>query len=279
MQKNLPFAGILLVSDLDGTLIMSNGEIPPCNIAAIDRFTQNGGLFALATGRSDIACEKYVAQIAVNAPSIIYNGTAIYDFQKKKFLWSRYLPIDAVRTIGEVIKRFPDVGAEVYSDGDIFIVKSNNLTDIHAAYEDLKVFKKSIDELPANCNKILFAAESSKLREVEEYTQSREHNGYEYVMSASVYYEVLPSGVTKGTTVRVLADMLKIGKNMIMGIGDYYNDKKLLETAAIAAVPADAPDELKALADIVVCRCDQGAVADFIEYIEKRYQRCDIILQ
>jgi Cof subfamily protein (haloacid dehalogenase superfamily) len=278
MQKNLPLAGILLVSDLDGTLIMDNGEIPLRNIAAIDRFTQNGGLFALATGRSDIACEKYVAQIAVNAPSIIYNGTAIYDFQKKKFLWGRYLPVKAFRMIGEVITRFPDIGVEAYSNGDIFLINENSLTDIHAAYESLKVFKKSIGELPANCNKILFAASSSRLRELEEFTLGRE-NGCEYVMSASTYYEMLPAGVTKGTTVRVLADMLKIGQNMIMGIGDYYNDKKLLEAAAVSAVPADAPDELKALADIVVCCCDQGAVADFIEYIEKRYQRCDIILQ
>jgi Cof subfamily protein (haloacid dehalogenase superfamily) len=272
MQKNLPLAGILLVSDVDGTLIMDNGEIPLRNIEAIDRFTKKGGLFALATGRSNIACEKYTAQIAVNVPSIIYNGASIYDFNKKKFLWSRYLPREAVGMIGELITHFPDIGVEVYSDGVISIVKENNLTDIHTTYEDLKVVKKSIDELPANCNKILFAAESSRLREVEEYTQSREHNGYEYVMSASVYYEVLPSGVTKGTTVRVLADMLKIGQNMIMGIGDYYNDKKLLEAAAIAAVPADAPDDLKALADVVVCRCEQGAVADFIEYIERSFE-------
>ncbi|NLA86727.1 MAG: HAD hydrolase family protein, partial [Clostridiales bacterium] len=58
----------------------------------------------------------------------------------------------------------------------------------------------------------------------------------------------------------------------IMAIGDYYNDLELIETAAVGAVPAGAPDDLKQCADLVVCSCENGAVADFIEYIEATYQ-------
>ena len=43
---------ILLVSDIDGTLIDSQYQIPPRNREAIQRFMKKGGGFSIATGRS-----------------------------------------------------------------------------------------------------------------------------------------------------------------------------------------------------------------------------------
>ena len=39
----------------------------------------------------------------------------------------------------------------------------------------------------------------------------------------------------------------------------------------MGAAPAGAPSEIKEQADIVVGSCEDGAVADFIEYIEEKY--------
>ena len=269
MQKSLPFAGCLLVSDLDGTLIGRGGEIPQRNIDAIHRFTQEGGLFALATGRSDMASRPYAELAGVNAPSILYNGAAIYDFESGRFLWSRYLPDTAAGVVRDVAERFPGVGVEFYSDGVIYITRSNAVIERHIRYESLRVVSCGMDALPGNWNKVLFAAEHETLLEVEKYVLAGECGCCECVMSSDTYYEMLPAGVTKGSTVKVLADMLKIGYDRIMGIGDYYNDRKLLEEAALAAVPAQAPEDIRKLADVVVCGNGEGAVAEFIEYIEK----------
>ena len=42
----------------------------------------------------------------------------------------------------------------------------------------------------------------------------------------------------------------------------------MLQTAGITAVPQNAPEELKQYADLVVCHCCDGAVADFVEFLE-----------
>jgi Cof subfamily protein (haloacid dehalogenase superfamily) len=270
--NDLPLKGILLVTDLDGTFISSNGEIPRRNTQAIERFTKKGGLFAFATGRADSAALRYAGQAALNAPCIVYNGAAIYDYQKKKFLWSRYLPHESADILEQAWKRFPDVGVEIYYDGKIFLVRNNEYTERHIAYEKLDVLKIKAEDLPKNWNKALFAADKSRLLEIAEFLEIEGHDGWDYVFSTTTYYEALPAGVTKGSTVKVLADMLNISHNMIMGIGDYYNDLELIKASAVSAVPAEAPDELKAIADVVVGSCGEGAVADFVEYIEEHYE-------
>ena len=55
----MDLSGILLVSDLDGTLIGENFVVPQRNLDAIARFQQEGGSFAIATGRSILSGGHY----------------------------------------------------------------------------------------------------------------------------------------------------------------------------------------------------------------------------
>jgi Cof subfamily protein (haloacid dehalogenase superfamily) len=263
-MSNSPLKGTLLVSDLDGTFISAQGIIPPRNIEAIERFTRKGGLFT-------IAAAKYACQVAVNAPAIVLNGAAIYDFGKKEILWSKYLPDGVSNLLEGVYKHFPDVGIEIYAGDNVYIVNNNEYTKRHVEYEKLNSIDVDLRNTPEKWNKALLAAAGARLAEVSEYVKGLRHGAWEYVYSNSIYFEILPAGITKGTAVRRLADMLNISHGRIMAIGDYYNDLALIQTAAVSAVPAGAPDDLKAEADVVVGLCGEGAVADFIEYIEAHF--------
>ena len=52
------YDGILLCSDLDGTLSNSDGKISNENLEAIDYFCKNGGHFTLCTGRNPEFAKK-----------------------------------------------------------------------------------------------------------------------------------------------------------------------------------------------------------------------------
>ena len=45
------FEGIMLISDMDGTLLNKDGQISEKNIEAIQEFISLGGKFTVATGR------------------------------------------------------------------------------------------------------------------------------------------------------------------------------------------------------------------------------------
>jgi len=56
-----------------------------------------------------------------------------------------------------------------------------------------------------------------------------------------------------------------------VAIGDYYNDLEMLGLAGISAAPSDAPEDIKAAADLIVGPCAKGALADLVEHLEERY--------
>ena len=76
------FDGVLLVSDYDDTICGSDGTIPQANIAALEYFTASGGRFTVATGRAHTTFSPYVRHLPINAPVILSNGSALYDFDE-----------------------------------------------------------------------------------------------------------------------------------------------------------------------------------------------------
>ena len=98
---------VLLVSDIDGTLLTKDYHIPLRNIMAIRRFQQEGGLFTVATGRSIESGRDTLRQVRPNAPCIVLNGGMLCVFESKHTIWSHPLPLNAERFIWTLYHRFP----------------------------------------------------------------------------------------------------------------------------------------------------------------------------
>ena len=143
-KKGGRFAGCLLASDIDGTLV-SAGRIPERNVEAIRRFTQEGGLFALATGRSIQSARRYAALAGVNCPSIVFNGAIGYDFAADNPLWRESLPDGAKGIIPPIMERFPDIGVEVHSGKNLYVL--NHTPDVDAHTAGGKISGKGVDAL------------------------------------------------------------------------------------------------------------------------------------
>ena len=71
---------ILVLSDIDNTLLVADKGIPEYNIQMIKKFQELGGKFTIATGRSLESVSHYLDKIELSAPAIIYNGGGIFDF-------------------------------------------------------------------------------------------------------------------------------------------------------------------------------------------------------
>ena len=125
------FHGILLASDFDNTLLYteealrSGGEIPAMsrrNVDAIQRWMAEGGLFAVATGRAMPAFRKYAAMVPTNAPAVVDNGGAIYDYRTEEYLTTSFLHDDCRKHIAQVMEAFPGLSLEIYHETDLLQV-------------------------------------------------------------------------------------------------------------------------------------------------------------
>ena len=86
------FDGILIATDLDGTLV-SEGKISKENADAIRYFQSEGGLFTLATGRyASHIKENFGNDINFNMCVMTLNGNVLYDInENKKFAVDLFL--------------------------------------------------------------------------------------------------------------------------------------------------------------------------------------------
>ncbi len=123
---------ILVISDLDGTLIDRNFTVSERNRQAIQRFQSKGGHFTIATGRSQEAGARYFAAAGPNHPGIILNGTVIYDFESGEILWNHPLNGKSAKEyIEKIHERFPSTGIEIFATQGLGVIQSNDFIGKH----------------------------------------------------------------------------------------------------------------------------------------------------
>lgn len=263
---------ILVVSDLDNTLLTAKGGIPQFNIDMIKAFQQTGGRFTVATGRSVESVERYLHQMKLNAPAITYNGGVIFDFEKNLALTTSFLP-DSAKTAFELIrKQFPRIGCEIMCDNfRIYLIKENNYTYWHLKDEQLSYVNCDYHNIKNNWIKVLFADENSKLLKLKEFCEQLPFDDIEFVMTNDIYFEMMPKNITKGKALKQLCQLTGTDISNTIAIGDYYNDIEILQQAGLSVCVENAPEEIKKMCSITVPSCVDGGVGRLLEQIIKAY--------
>ena len=108
------YSDILLTVDFDRTLTDYESQIPQRNIEAIEYFIANGGKFTVNTGRSTATFWQYLDSLPVNAPFLLYNGSAAWE--KGKLLQPRLIDLDVWQTMDQVHRLFPDMTLEIQGE-------------------------------------------------------------------------------------------------------------------------------------------------------------------
>lgn len=273
------FEGCVLVSDVDGTLV-DTGRISPRSIEKIKYFCDEGGTFAIATGRSAGAIKQVFNLIdkSLVGPCVFLNGGMIYDFKSQKELYADRLPEHTKLFVKTVFEKNPDIGVEVHSDSRVFVLKATAETELHEDYELLDREYVTFDQIKdENWNKVLYACDNqtacdrlaNTLREIGEGECFFVQTGVVMDGVMHIYYEQMPNGTNKGKGIKKLCEILKVKKGGCFAIGDFYNDLEMLKEADLSATMGDSPEDIKQIVNFVGGTCLEGGVADFIEYLSK----------
>lgn len=260
---------ILLACDVDATLAIETLEIPKRNIEAINAFTEEGGLFVIATGRSPRSTKRFWNQINACPRCVIFNGAGIYDFKTDTLLWKNMLKKeDFLPIIIGVRNRFPNVGIEFWHEGGIYQMTPGFDNTARETVEGIKFLEATTDMLPDECFKMLLSCKS-ETAEVNAFCSEIASENVNVVCSSAYYCEILSSTSTKGAALKKLVEMTAPDA-FVAAIGDYNNDVEMLSYADFSAAPENAVEEAKNAADIIVCDCHVGAVADIIEHLKNK---------
>ncbi len=267
------FSDILLTVDYDRTMTAPNSTVPERNLEAIRYFTENGGTFTMNTGRSTTTMRDLLTTIPVNAPFLLYNGSAAYENGKLTNMHIIDLPV--WETLDAVKAAFPEMNLEVQSVDDHYLVDERQefveLYDkMHWHHspavrgQDMGPFLKfamygKVNHPAVSDMFTTTEAEEQRFRELEAFLLKNWEDKITIFRAAPRIVDVHAKGVSKGNAARELQK--KLGKKILVCVGDAQNDITMLDAADYAFCPADA---VIAQRYENVCKCADGAVADVI---------------
>lgn len=269
----MDYSDVLLTVDFDRTFTARDSTVPQRNLDAVQYFMDNGGTFTINTGRSAVNFAKHLEDTPVNAPFLLYNGSAAYE----NGLLSQCVQIDVDMwdMIDLLHSRFPEMDLEIHGADYHYLIEPTE--KVIALYENLgwrwKAAKKGDDVGPfiklavfGQTKQPLFSElykatdeELSRFDAVADIIETLYGDKVEVFRAAPRILNIHAKGVSKLQAARALQK--RLGKKILVCVGDAQNDVPMLDGADYAFCPADA-----SIADRYsnVCCCDEGAVADVI---------------
>ena len=245
---NKRYDGILICSDVDGTLV-SGGRVAERNLEALRMFMENGGRFTYCTGRDGSGlAERPIAP--ANAPMIGLCGGEIFDTVSHRPL-ERY-PIDG------------DLPRLLHRIAGLTAVTEFQICD------GIKSFNYAPDEVPGGFDfpvlKVVVVARDpfgdcllpDGVEETCRGICSVGSNG-------GSTFELVAYGHDKGAGALRVKELC--GAAYLIGVGDNQADLALLRAADFGVAVERAIPALKAIADRVVCTAWDGAIADVIDLL------------
>ena len=269
------FSDVLLTADFDRTLTAPDSTIPQRNLEAIRFFIENGGVFTVNTGRSIPMTRWFRDIVPVNAPLLLYNGSAAYDCCTQELTRYKIIDLDAGEVLADLITQFPELNMEIQGVDAHYAFRKNPGWEAYCSNNRCSWAYTDFDHIPMPFIKFSFYGEfrentvASMYEATEEelalfdraiaYVEHRYGDKVEIFRACARIVDIHAKGVSKNRSAREL--QADLGRKLLICIGDAENDLPMLEGADFAFCPCDGT-----VADRFpnVCSCAEGAVADVI---------------
>lgn len=265
------FDGVLLATDFDDTFCPDTMIVPPANLAAVEYFKSEGGIFTVATGRAKRTFEPQLFQAPVNAPVVLSNGGQIYDFSAGRIIMDKPLPETILQDIQEVLAHCPKAGLEAYHGDNVYMWNPNRWIDYHLTKAKTQAIECPVADMPLPWSKAILENDQEILLPAQAYIREHWSDRYEAIFSNFHMLEITAKGATKGGSVLELATRLGVLRENIYCVGDNQNDIPMLAISAIPFAPANCAEEVKNWGAKLLPACRDGAVAALVEILDEKY--------
>lgn len=264
---------LLVVSDVDGTLLNSRERVSQRMRRAVNSMLHQGTVFTLATGRPPRWLMPVFEQLPVRPVCACANGAIIYDANQDQILHAATLKPALVRAlIDQLAEAVPGVGFAVERAGTSAFDRADELFSVSPGYDhawdSTEHAVQNIDELaatpvvkllvrdPCRTSAELYAAVSPFI----DATQAKATYSYEGGL-----VEVAAAGISKRSALEWIAEQIGVEASQAIAFGDMPNDTEMLSWAGHGVAMGNAEESLKGIADEVTLTNDEDGVAAVLE--------------
>jgi Cof subfamily protein (haloacid dehalogenase superfamily) len=257
----------LFLSDMDGTLLRTDGTISERTRKAVERFTRAGGYFTLATGRSVESVAPFIRQLDIRVPVILLNGSLLWDPNTGTDLARLDLPPETVAQVWAPLLDH-DVDFLVYGPRQAVSRTRTERVAQHLMKDGMAcTFDPDLrPETAGPVLKILVIGGAAVLDELETALRATSA-AVRLVRSEASYLEILPPGGGKGSLLPALLAYLSVTAAEALAVGDYLNDLDLLAAAGLGVAMANAHPQVLRQAQRWTGTNEEDGVAELLEAI------------
>jgi Cof subfamily protein (haloacid dehalogenase superfamily) len=266
----------MFISDIDGTLLNSQGEIPKENWDALKKLQQEKQIVVLATGRNLYSVQKSIPKEFPMDYLIFSTGLGIMHWPTKNLIFKTIMNENLVSNTANFLKskgisffllnQLPDnhfcYEYEMKKAPDDFFRRKNNYADFILEKPIAMAYPAKISQL------IAVVEENSNLEIFNDLHFVQKIRSTSPIDNKSVWIEIFEKGNSKGHATEWLCNYLSHPKNKTMSIGNDFNDTEMLDFTAISYCVDNAPAELKKKYSVVSSN-NQGGVKEATELFIK----------
>ena len=264
------FENVILCTDLDGTLLRGDGTVSAENIAAIELFKREGGIFTFVTGRMPFFTADTYHALHPNAPIGCINGGGLYDFVRQEYIWTCAMSDEAIELVEYIDREVPDVGIQVNTFYTTYFCKESCAMELFRRITGAPHIICKYTQIQEPIAKILFGCvtEADMLAVEKKLRMHPLLERFGFVRSGDMWYEVLPKGIGKGTAITKLVQYLRTDASKTVAIGDHDNDISMFKTAKIGIAVSNASPVARQAADCITVSNEEHAIAKVIYDLE-----------
>jgi len=274
-----------LALDLDGTTLLPDTTLGARTKNVLKKLNAKGIQIILATGRAMESSETYRSALDINGPMVFFNGAVITDVPSNKVIYSNLLDPD-VMDFGTDIAREKDFHYQIYMPAGIspFTGKADpsvkwgllliekeceesamyhNHTGITPVIQD---FKKLV-ALPEikGCVKAMYICGTEYHEEIRKRFSDRFGDRISIMRSSPTFLEILNSGVTKGSGLKIAMEHRGLKPDEVIAFGDEENDLSMFDVAGFSAAPINGKENVREAADIIYGAAAEEGLAVYLE--------------
>jgi hydroxymethylpyrimidine pyrophosphatase-like HAD family hydrolase len=286
---------LLLVLDLDGTVMGDDLVIQPAVRRAIGQAQARGVFVTLSTGRAFSSALSFARVLGIDVPLVCYQGglikspvdgavlheetfgTALARELLAWIAWRREQPFRPSPPEGEIPEEWEawtdspfEVGAieaAMFVDGVMYLERVHGGPEFWNRYFGQRV--EQVESLDAALHrdpaKSMLIAHPATCDEVLPELKNAFSGRMQIVRSHPLFVEAVPRGVTKGRGVARLAAHLGVSQAATIAVGDNENDLAMVQWAGLGVAMGNATGAVKAAADWVAPTVGENGVAAVIE--------------
>lgn len=263
-------ASIRLVAlDLDGTLLNRGGEISDANAAAVRDAVAAGVHIVIATSRWYLLAKRTADLLGITSPLICHNGAMIRSPIDDARLLQLDVPAAAAIEIAAIADEAHYESMCTVDDQTHLLSRRPNI-DPTRLPQGMTQTQRLSDHVAGGVEGFLFfgqdACDGIRDRVGDRYDGIL-NLAYGYSETFPPYVNIVHAGADKGRALQLVCDHVGVPIAQAMAIGDAAPDLQMMRAAGIGMAMGNAPDDVKAQADVVgPSNLDDGVAWAIREY-------------